>query len=219
MDAWARRLVELKDDLQSGRINVVDWQSAVEALNASVPLQELSNYLDIENITRGFSYLSLLAEVADPVLPLEIVGEAGMRHWFVRTFGMRRGGAIIPHVHNNMASAHLVVSGAFHVRTHDRIRDLADAVLLRQTRDAVLGPGGVISMSDMRDNQHWMVAQEDRSMTFDVGVVGLPASWEYGLSANRFRMIFVDVDRPQERDGTLVAPTLSFEEAAARYAA
>jgi hypothetical protein len=219
MEAWARRLVGLKDDLQAGRIGVLDWQARVEALNRSVPLEKLGAYLDIGALTAGFSYPTLLAEVADAVLPPDIVGDGGMRRWFARVFGLRRGGAIIPHVHNNMVSAHLVISGAFRVRTHDRVGDLADAVVLRQTRDAQIRPGDVISMSDRRDNQHWLVALEDRSMTFDVGIVDLPPSWEYGLAANNYNMIFVDPDRPPERDGTIVAPVLTFVQAQAKFAA
>ena len=218
LDTWARGLVALKDGLQAGAIGVTQWQTRVEALNASVPISELTAWLDIDTITRDFRYASRLADVVDPVLPPEIAGAAGMRRWFVRVFGMRRGGAIIPHVHNNMVSAHLVISGHFHARTHDRLRDLEDAVVLRETRNAPLPVGEVISMSDKRDNQHWLVAEADRSMTFDVGVVGLPASWEYGLDANRYSMIFVDPDRPPERDGTIIAPVLSFDEAAAKFA-
>lgn len=218
MDQWARGLVELKDQLRSGAISVTEWQARMEALNTSVPLAELTAWLDIDAVTRDFRYASRLADVADPVLPPEIVGAAGMKGWFIRVFGMRRSGAIIPHVHNNMVSAHLVISGRFHVRTHDRLRDLKDAVVLRETRNETLATGGIISMSDKRDNQHWLIAEEDRSMTFDVGVVGLPASWDYGLKANRYSMIFVDPDRPPERDGTIIAPVLTFEQAAAKFA-
>jgi hypothetical protein len=218
LDAWARELVALKDDLRAGRIDVATWQARIEALNAVVPVTDLISYLDIDALTNRFRYPSLLADTADPVLPAEIVGVDGMQHWFVRVFGMRRGGAIIPHVHNNMVSAHLVLSGSFRARTHDRVRDLADAVVLRQTRDQMLRPGDIISMSDVRDNQHWLIAQEDRSMTFDVGIVGLPASWAYGLEANRYNMIFVDPDRPPQRDGAIVAPILTFEQAVAKFA-
>ena len=48
------------------------------------------------------------------------------RPWFIRFFGMRKGGAIIPHVHNNMVSSHLVIDGQFHARTFDRMVDLPD---------------------------------------------------------------------------------------------
>jgi hypothetical protein len=44
-------------------------------------------------------------------------------------------------------------------------------------------PGDVITTSNQKDNQQWMVAQQDRSMTFDVGVVDLPASYRYAMKA------------------------------------
>jgi hypothetical protein len=219
IDAWAHELVGLKEDLRSGSVDVLGWQSRVERLNRAVPLDALVAYLDVDALTRAFRYASPLAEVADPVLPAEIVGAAGMRRWFVRVFGMRRGGAVIPHAHNNMVSAHLVISGSFHARTHDRVQDVADAVVLRPTRDGIIARGDVISMSDRRDNQHWLIAQEDRSMTFDVGVVGLPPSWAYGHRGNRYNMIYVDPTISPERDGTIVAPTLTWEEASAKFAA
>ena len=131
---------------------------------------------------------------------------------------MRRDGAIIPHVHNHMVSAHLVLSGAFHARTHDRLRDLDDAVVLKPSIDRRIARGDVISMSDRRDNQHWLVALADRSLTFDVGVTGLAASWPYRLDANRYNMIFVDAGAKPQADGLVVAPVMSFGACAAKYA-
>lgn len=219
LDQWSRNLVALKDQLRSGGIDVLEWQRQVERLNGDVPVEELVRYLDADRLTAAFAYDSALAETADPVLSPAIVGAAGMRGWFVRIFGLRRGGAIIPHVHNGMVSSHLVISGSFHARTHDRVEDLPDTVRLRTTRDGLLTHGQVISMSDRRDNQHWLVAQQDRSMTFDVGIVNVPPSWRYGHEANDYHMIFVDPTVTPERDGTILAPIISFDQAAAKFAA
>lgn len=218
LDQWVRRLAELKDALAAGRIGVLDWQQQIEALNAAVPVHELVRYLDIDALTANFTYPSDLAEIADPVLPAAAVGAAGMRGWFVRVFGLRRGGAIIPHVHNGMVSSHLVIGGRFHARTHDRVDDVAGGVRLRPTRDGVIGVGDVISMSDRRDNQHWLVAEQDRSMTFDVGIVNVAPSWDYGHEANRYHMIYVDPTVTPERDGTVIAPILDFDTAQRRFA-
>ncbi len=219
MDAWARDVVRLKEELRAGRVDVLAWQQGIEHANRSVPVNEISAYLDVDALTREFTYSSSLAEARDPVLPAEVIGEAGMHRWFVRVFGLRRGGAIIPHVHNNMVSAHLVISGVFHARTHNRVQDLPKSVVLRPTRDGRIRVGDVISMSDRRDNQHWLIAQEDRSMTFDVGIVGVPASWTYGHEANTYNMIYVDPTVPAELDGTIVAPTMTWEAASAKFAA
>src|SRR5262249_50277369 len=136
---------------------------------SAIAPQELIAALDIDQVSARFSYPTSLANYADPILPPEILGASSMDGWFFRVFGMRRGGGLLPHVHNNMVSAHLVLSGSFHVRTHERLRDLDDAVVLFPVRDSVLRPGDVLSMSDARENQHWLRALEDRSMTLDIG--------------------------------------------------
>jgi hypothetical protein len=217
LDRWARAVVAANDRVSRGELDVVGWQREIARLHATIELPALIRYLDLERLTREFRYRSNLAETADPALPAGIAGP-GPRRWFVRVFGLRRGGAIIPHVHNAMVSAHLVVAGSFHARTHDRVRDLEDAVVLRPSIDRALAIGDLLTMSDRRDNQHWLVAREERSLTFDVGVVDVAPSWRYGLPANRFNMIFVDADRRPEADGTIVAPTMTFERCAAKYA-
>lgn len=156
--------------------------------------------------------------MADPILPREIIGEKGMKQWFVRVFGMRKAGSIIPHVHNNMVSSHLCISGSFHARTHDRIKDLNDAIVLKPTMNGKLKRGKIISMSDMRNNQHWLIAREDRSMTLDVGIVKIPQSWEYGQKANEYNMIYVDPTEKPQSNGTIIAPILTWEKAAKKFA-
>ncbi|HWE45277.1 MAG TPA: hypothetical protein VG407_04540 [Caulobacteraceae bacterium] len=218
LDAWARSLAGLNDEVHAGRISVAQWQAKVARLNTSVPLNELTRYLDVDQVTRRFRYPSRLADHADPVLPARVLGGQGMPGWFIRVFGMRQGGAVIPHVHNGMVSAHLVLSGGFHARTHDRVKDLANAVVLKPSIDRALRPGEVITMSDVRDNAHWLEALHDRSMTFDVGVVDTRPSWPYGLKANDYHMIFVDAGAKPEGDGTVIAKTMSFDQCAAKYA-
>lgn len=215
---WAREMRDLNERLGRGELTVTDWQARIERLNTSVAVDDLVAWLDIDRLVREFRYPTRLADVADPILPADLVAPDARRTWFVRVFGMRRDGAIIPHVHNHMVSAHLVVSGAFHARTHDRMQDLDDAVVLKPSIDRRLARGEIISMSDRRDNAHWLIALEDRSLTFDVGVVDLAASWPYRLAANRYNMIFVDADAKPQVDGLVVAPVMSFEACAAKYA-
>jgi hypothetical protein len=218
LDGWAHNLLDLNHGLERGDLSVVEWQDRVAALNAAVPVGDLVHYLDIDEIAGAFRYPTLLAEIAEPSLPAQVLPDGRGRRWFLRLFGMRRGGAIIPHVHNNMVSAHLVISGRFHARTHHRIADQDGAVLLRPSMDRTIAVGDIITMSDQRDNAHWLVAETDRSMTFDVGVVDLPASWTYGHKANAYQ-IFIDPDRNPERNGVIVAPVMSFEDCSAKFAA
>ncbi len=218
MERWARGLVELNASLQRGEVSVTQWQDEVASLEASVSVAEVVKALEVDALVRSFTYASRLADVADPILPPRLFGVAKRKGWFVRIFGMKKTGAIIPHVHNTMVSAHLVLSGQFHARTFDRVADEEASVVLRPSVDRVLRAGEVITMSDQRDNGHWLVAEADHSLTFDVGVVDVPASFTYRLAADRFHMINVDPLQPLRADGTLTAPVMTFEACAAKFA-
>src|SRR5512134_2635585 len=164
LDRWAQDMVDINRELASGRISLTDWQDMITTLNTGVELGELKRYLDFEKLTAAMTFSSKLADTADPHLPKIINVDGVERSWFIRFFGMRKGGAVVPHVHNNMVSAHLVVGGQFHARTFDRMADLPDpkgnSVLLRPMRDEMMGPGRIVTMSDDRENSHWLIAEE-----------------------------------------------------------
>lgn len=224
LDTWGQGLADLNRDLAAGRIPLTEWQNRMMALDSGIDLGDLRRYLDFDRLTAAMTFPDKLAQTADPKLPRTININGIERHWFIRFFGMRRGGAVIPHVHNNMVSAHLVIEGQFHARTFDREADMQDPVgdfvLLRPTLDAQLAPGQMITMSDDRDNGHWLVAEADRSFTFDVGVVALSKTRSYTLPANKYSMIFVDPTADaQDGYGLIRAPVVSFEDCAAKFAA
>jgi hypothetical protein len=223
LDRWAQDLADLNRDLAAGKIKLTDWQDRIAALNTGVELAGLKRYLDFERLTAAMQFPSKLAQTADPALPKRINVEGIERPWFIRFFGMRKGGAVIPHVHNNMVSAHLVLDGRFHARTFDRMVDLpdakGDAVMLRPARNETLAAGGIVTMSDDRENSHWLIAEEDRSFTFDVGVLALSKTRTYGLAANEYSMIFVDPTAAEDGYGLIRAPVLTFDQAVAKFAA
>jgi hypothetical protein len=221
LDRWAQNVADLNADLRDGQITNLEWQARIAAIDADVSLSDLARYLDFEALTRAMQFPSDLAETADPKFPRHIEIGGAPRRWFIRFFGMRRGGAIIPHVHNNMVSAHLIMSGSFRVRTFDRLADepgdLA-AVQLRRRINEVMGPGGTITMSDDSHNGHWLLAKQDRSFTFDTGVIAANPARTYGLKANDYNMIFVDASVGDQSAETFRAPVISFDAARAKFA-
>ncbi|MCE9524292.1 MAG: hypothetical protein K8S25_17875 [Alphaproteobacteria bacterium] len=220
LDHWAQDVADLNRDLAAAKISLIEWQDRIAALDTGVNLAELRRYLDFDRLTKAMAFPTNLAETADPKFPASINVAGIERAWFIRFFGMRKGGAIIPHVHNNMVSAHLVIEGQFHARTFDRVQDLPEekAVLLRPKLDRAIKPGDAISMSDDRDNGHWLIAEADRSFTFDVGVLGLSKTRTFGLKADDYSMIFVDPTAKPETTDLVRAPTLSFGQCQARFA-
>jgi hypothetical protein len=216
---WAQNIADLNRDLSTGKIELTQWQGRIAALHADIDLSDLKKYLDFDRLTSAMQFPSSLAETADPKFPASINVAGTERKWFIRFFGMRKGGAIIPHVHNNMVSAHLVMEGSFHARTFDRKADLAQSVLLKPIRKEVITPGQSVTMSDDRENAHWLIAEQDRSFTFDVGVLSISKTRTYGLKANDYAMIFVDPTGAAESNGLIRAPVISFDECVAKFAA
>ena len=223
LDRWAQALADLNRDLAGGRISLLQWQDGMAALDAGVDLPSLRGYLDFDRLTTAMNFPDKLAQTADPKFPNRIKVGGIERHWYIRFFGVKQGGAIIPHVHNNMVSAHLVLEGQFHARTFDREADMPDpsgnAVMLRPKFDDLLNPGQMITMSDDRDNCHWLTATADRSFTFDVGLLKISKTRRYTLAANEFSMIFVDPTTEEDGYGLIRAPVMSFMNCAAKFAA
>ena len=111
-----------------------------------------------------------------------------------------------------MVSAHLVVEGAFRVRNYDRVRDEADAIVIRPSVDATIEIGDVSTISPDRDNIHWFVPRGGRAATFDVIISGL----DEGQPS--FDIEAVDPVRGQVlADGAIRAPIVSFEESSRFY--
>ena len=216
---WARGVHTRCRDLRAGRLVPTEWQDAMSELGRRIDLQSLLEGLDVSALLAGMRYPDDRAAITPVTLP-EIEGvPARGRGWSAKIFGLARGRAVVPHAHNDMVSAHLVISGRFHVRTFDRVyaREEPDRLCLSPRIDREFGPGSLVTMSDDRDNIHWLVARSETAHTLDVPVTGLGGNRAYTNAANRYSMIFVDPTRGPRGDGTISAPTLTVEEALAKF--
>jgi len=72
-----------------------------------------------------------------------------------------------------MASVHLVLSGEFGLRQFDKISESVEHMIIRQTLDETASVGSVSSISDEKDNVHWLRARSDRAYTLDLIVPNL----------------------------------------------
>ncbi|MCB9753326.1 MAG: hypothetical protein H6713_25580 [Myxococcales bacterium] len=173
--ARVRELVRALDEpstaTRRGRLDPVVWQSRVEALlhAAARPLPELLAALELDRL------------LADLQAELRARGRATRRlrpggdDLELKLFALAPGRAIVPHGHDNMQSAFLVLRGEARARHYDRLHDEPGYVVLRPTIDRALRPGESTSISDFRDNVHWFTAGDD-------GATLLNARADAGLS-------------------------------------
>jgi hypothetical protein len=208
---WLRDLHARSADLRGAAVSAGEWQREVGALLERVPLEDLVRLVDLDRLLRTVSLPDDRAITRDPVFP-PLEGLPGPQPHIRRVFLLGKDRAIVPHGHRNMASGHLVIRGALRVRHYDRLRDEPGHLVLRPTIDRESHPGAATTVSDARDNVHWLVATTDVAATFDVIVPGLDPGRPTAF------MDFVDPRRGEPvGDGSLRVPRLGPDDVFARY--
>jgi hypothetical protein len=211
LESWLQNLHGRCADLRRRAIPAPVWQAEVAALLEHVPLEDLLHLIDFEQMVKRATLPDDRATTRDPVFP-PLDGVPERPSYIRRVFMLAKNRAIVPHGHQNMASGHLVIHGSLRVRHFERLRDEPTHLILRPTIDRESQPGSATTVSDEKDNVHWLVATSQVAATFDVIMPGLHSD-----RPTRF-MDFVD---PREGeplgDGTIRAPRLTPGEVFERY--
>jgi hypothetical protein len=72
-----------------------------------------------------------------------------------------------------MVSCHYVLKGEFWLRQYNRVADEDTHMIIAPTVDQLARAGSHSSISDERNNVHWLIATTDTAFTYDVIVGGL----------------------------------------------
>jgi hypothetical protein len=210
VQAWISRTHQLCADVQGRKIAPREWQQQVEELYARVPLPELLQAIDVDRLKLGLTLPENRADAINATFP-EVEGMP--RVFGTKLFGMAQGRAIVPHGHRNMVSMHLVLAGEIHLRHFERVEDQPEHLVLRPSIDRMSKPGDLSSISDQRDNVHWLVATKGPAYTFDLIVVGIEPERGFG-----WKIDHVDVDGAERLQGGLLrARRIDVDEAIRRY--
>lgn len=209
-DSWLKDLNGMSLDLQAGRITPLQWQGRIEALYDRVSLEDLLARIDFEKLTRGFEYPDLGVSTKWVSFPrLDGVPETLAFH--SKIFGMKKDRAIIPHGHRNMVSCHYVLQGEFQVRHYDKIEEDGTHMIIEPTIDQLGRVGSHSSISEEKNNIHWLRATTDTAFTYDVLIVDLKGNkWEvdnidpYGaekIAGSRLRVRKLPLEEALEKYG------------------
>lgn len=177
-DSWLKGLHEMSLDLQAGKITPLQWQGKIDELFGRVSLEDLLVRIDFDRLTRGFEYPDLGVSTKWVSFPrLDGVPETLAFH--SKIFGMNKDRAIIPHGHRNMVSCHYVLQGELRLRHYDKIEEDGTHMIIEPTVDHLARVGSHSSISDEKNNIHWLRATTDTAFTYDVLIVDLKGDkWE-----------------------------------------
>jgi hypothetical protein len=194
---WLKDLSDLCQDVKGAKLKQTEWQAKVDELLGKVDLGDTLKFIDFERLTAGIKFkdqgeLSLRAKLPQVEgLPTSLV----FGH---QVFALAKDRSVVPHGHNNMATAFLILQGTFRGRHYDRLEDQAEHYIIRPTIDRSFGVGEHSTVSDHKDNVHWFTATSERAFIFNIHVMNVdPAKSNSGrvyldpngekLSDNRIR--------------------------------
>lgn len=207
-DSWIRDLNSMSADLKVGTIRPSVWQAKVQELFDRIELREMLARIDFARLSAGFEFPDLGVRTR----PVEFPRLDGIPQDLVfvrKIFGMKKDRAIIPHGHKNMVSCHYVLRGELRLRHYDKVEEDETHMLIEPTVDRLVGSGTHSSISDERNNIHWLQAKTETAFTFDVIVLDLQGKpWDVEN---------IDPDGAERTGGRLRVRKLAVAEALEKY--
>jgi hypothetical protein len=169
---WLKDLNDLSNDVKGKQLKQTEWQAKVDELLGQVDLADTLKFLDFDKLTADLKFkdqgeLSLRAKLPQVEgLPTNLV----FGH---QVFALAKDRSVVPHGHNNMATAFLILKGSFRGRHYDRLEDIGEHFIIRPTIDREFALGEHSTVSDHKDNIHWFTATSERAFIFNIHVMNV----------------------------------------------
>jgi hypothetical protein len=204
---WLVGLQELGQDIKGQKIEQIEWQKKVEELFARVDLPDLLKLLDFDRLAAGAKLVDNGARSIRFQFP-EVEGLPKKIVFGKQIFGLKKGRSVVPHGHNNMATAFLVLKGDLHGLHYDRIEDQKEHIIIKPTIDRKFQPGEYSTVSDFKDNVHWFKAITEPAYLFNIHVLDVRPDSE--LPTGR---VYVNPNGEKLKGKLIRAPRIGYREA------
>lgn len=176
---WLQDLNQLGLDVKGEKLTQLIWQERVETLFKQVDLPDLMKFIDFDKLTTNLQFRERGERSMKPKFP-EVEGLPTDLVFGHQVFGLQKGRSVVPHGHDNMATAFLILQGDFHGRHYDRLEDQDDHIIVKPTIDEAFTVGGCSTVSDHKDNIHWFKATSDTGFIFNIHVMNVVAGKRSG---------------------------------------
>jgi hypothetical protein len=167
---WLTNLDQLGRDVKGQELDQVAWQDKVEELFAQIDLPELMRFIDFDRLATSTELIDRGARSMRFQFP-KVEGLPEELVFGKQIFGLKKGRSVVPHGHNNMVTAFLMLKGELRGRHYDRVEDADDHFIIRPTIDRTFERGGCSTISDHKDNIHWFQALSEPAYIFNIHVL------------------------------------------------
>lgn len=205
---WLADLNAMSLDLKGKKLKPLEWQMQVEQLFSKVDLPELLKFIDFEKLTRDVKPKERGELSLRPTLPM-VEGLPAELVFGHQVFALHKDRSVVPHGHDNMATAFLILKGNFRGRLYDRLEDDAKQMVIKPTLDQKFEPGMCSTVSDLKDNVHWFQAAGDDSFIFNIHVVN--------VVPGKTGRVYIDPEGEKLSGGRIKVRKINHAEAAKLY--
>ncbi|MCA9068651.1 MAG: hypothetical protein KDA84_07000 [Planctomycetaceae bacterium] len=207
---WLADINQMSKDLKGQKLKQTEWQEQVEKLFTKVNLAEFLTYVDFAKLTKDMKFRdkgerSFRAEFPRVEgLPTQLVFGHQM-------FALKKNRSVVPHGHENMATAFLILQGEFDGKHFDRLEDHKDHMVIKPTIDRKFLPSEYSTISDYKDNVHWFKAISETGYIFNIHVLNVDPN------INKSGRVYIDPMGEKLSDGRIKAKKLRAKDAFAKY--
>lgn len=205
---WLAELDAMSRDLKGKKLNPIEWQEHVEKLFGNVDLQELLRFIDFEKLSTGIKPDQRGEQSLKAVLP-QVEGLPTELVFGHQVFALNKDRSVVPHGHDNMATAFLILKGEFRGRHYDRLEDDSKFMVIQPTIDRTFGPGSFSTLSDQKDNVHWFQATSEDAFIFNIHVMS--------VVPGRTGRVYIDPNGEKLSGDRIKARKIKHDEASALY--
>ncbi len=203
---WLDSVNQLGVAVHDQKLGQIEWQQRVEELFVKVEVDDLLKYVDFEKLTKDLKFVDNGARSLNFKFR-EVDGTPTKLAFGKQVFALKKGRSVVPHGHNNMTTAFLILGGEFRGRHYDRLEDEKEHYIIRPTIDRKFVAGECSTISDYKDNIHWFENTSDTGFIFNIHVNDVRP----GTTAPTGR-IYLDPNGEKLKDGLIRARKISYKE-------
>jgi hypothetical protein len=205
---WLADIHQLSLDVKGRQLKQVEWQRKVEELLAQVDLPEFLKFIEFDKLVKDVKFKTQGEVSLRPKFP-EVEGLPKSLVYGTQVFALKKGSSVVPHGHDNMVTAFLILGGKFRGRLYDRLENGPDWMIIKPTLDREFTIRETSTISDDKDNVHWFQALTDDAFIFNIHVMS--------VRPGKTGRVYVDPEGEKLSDGRIRAKRLKSEDAYRRF--
>lgn len=212
LKVWKQKLLHAFEQAQKGESGVRSWEASIANSVKSASNKQIERWMECQFL-HDLPFSEFKATRGIRLSPIAIDNRYEANLLKPRLMVVPKGMSNVPHAHNQMVSAHIVLKGEAQLSafSRDYQHEIADRSLsLRLVESKVVRPGDVICMTPYSSNVHWFAAKQDFvTLCLPLGDLVAPAPSKPTVEFSDHLLIYVDPTEALRTDRRVNAPIIS----------